>query len=110
VRRRELDHIVAVIGDFFATLPSEEAYRGAQARRLPWAPINAPGELLDFPHLTEDRGAFPEIEVASIGERVRFPGAPYRFSRTPWRASTPPELGEFTPVHEGNHDYAITDR
>lgn len=110
VRRIELDHIVAVISDFFAELPVEEAYRGAQARRLPWAPINAPGELLDFPHLTDDRGAFPAVEVAAISEEVRFAGAPYQFSRTPWRASTPPTLGEFTPVHEGNSEYAITDR
>jgi len=102
VRRVELDHIVDVISAFFATMPSDEAYRGAQARRLPWAPINAPGELYGFEHLTVDREAFAAIDVAPGFEGVRFAGAPYRLSGTPWRTSRPPRLGEHTTTSEGD--------
>lgn len=87
-------HVLDVLGAFVRGLDSEEIYRKGQARRLPWAIVRSPEENLDDPQW-RDRSFFVDVEQPQIGRRVTFPGAPYRFSRTPWRiARRSPLLGE----------------
>ncbi len=70
-----------------------ELYEAAQARRIPFAPVSTMGDLLSSPHLAA-RGFFAELAHPAAG-RLRYPGAPYRFSATPWRLRSPaPLLGE----------------
>lgn len=95
-QRRDDDtlHALDTIAAFVRQLPAEEVYREGQARRLPWATVRSPDENLDDPHWAE-RGFFVAVEQPQIGGKAIYPGAPYRFSRTPWRiARRPPLLGE----------------
>ena len=73
----------------------QELYEAAQQRRVPFAPVSTMGDLLDSPHLRV-RGFFATIEHPQAGA-VTIPGAPYRFSDTPWILRRPaPCLGQHT--------------
>ena len=72
-----------------------ELYEAAQARRVPFAPVSTMGDLLRSEHLAV-RGFFAELSHPAAG-RLRYPGAPYHLSRTPWVLRSPaPLLGEHT--------------
>ena len=87
-------HVAEVIGRFVESLTSEEVYRGGQRLHLPWAPVRSPEENTHDPHW-HDRGFFVAVEHPEIGRTVTYPGAPYRFTRTPWRLRRrAPLLGE----------------
>lgn len=93
-RASRMDHVVAVIARFCAAHDSDHLFREAQARRLPWAPVNSPHELLDDPHLAA-RQAFCTVEHGDVS--LTHPGAPFRMSATPLRPPTPaPRLGQHT--------------
>ena len=62
--------------------------------RLPVGVIYAPEEVLEDGHFRA-RGFPTEVEHEDIGRSVTYPGAPYRFSGTPWRISNrAPHVGE----------------
>ena len=67
-REEEMFHVVDVIGRFCDVHDSEYMFREAQARRLPWAPVNAPEELLQDSHFTEVRGTFVDIASPDGGQ------------------------------------------
>ncbi|WP_432974787.1 CoA transferase [Dactylosporangium sp. CA-233914] len=93
-RARHMDHVVAVIRRFCATQDSQYLFHEAQRRRLPWAVINGPADLLADPHLRE-RGYFAEIADDRRGVRWRHPANPVKLSATPCVApSRAPLLGE----------------
>lgn len=61
--------------------------------RVPLAPVNTIPELVDNAHL-KARDYFVKVEREDTGS-LTYPGAPYKFSATPWRISRPaPRLGE----------------
>jgi crotonobetainyl-CoA:carnitine CoA-transferase CaiB-like acyl-CoA transferase len=75
-------------------LPAIEFFRQAQERGIPVGVVYAPEEVLDDPHFRA-RGFPVEVDHPELGRTVTYPGAPYRFSRTPWRiARRAPRLGE----------------
>jgi crotonobetainyl-CoA:carnitine CoA-transferase CaiB-like acyl-CoA transferase len=77
-------------------LPAVEFFQQAQTRGLPVGVIYAPEEVLDDPHFRA-RGFPTEVAHPELGRRVTYPGAPYRFQRTPWQiARRAPMLGEHT--------------
>ncbi|MDK3257778.1 CaiB/BaiF CoA transferase family protein [Blastococcus capsensis] len=95
-RASRMSHVVAVISRFCAARDSSYLFTEAQKRRLPWAPVNSPHDLLDDPHL-RDRGAYCVVEHEDVGASLTYPGAPYKLSATPWRPPTAaPRLGEHT--------------
>jgi crotonobetainyl-CoA:carnitine CoA-transferase CaiB-like acyl-CoA transferase len=65
-----------------------------RALEIPAAAIGSPEELFDNPHLNAV-GLFETVDTPH--GKVRFPGVPTWFSRTPGRVAGPaPELGEDT--------------
>jgi benzylsuccinate CoA-transferase BbsE subunit len=83
-----------ILQAFFATKTKQEIYAEAQRRRLPLAPVNTPRDLAESPQL-QARDFFVELEHPELAATVRYPGAPYTLSETPWRLrSRPPGLGE----------------
>ena len=53
-----------------------------------------PEEVLDDPQF-KDRGFPVDVEHADLGKTFVYPGAPYRFTASPWRISRrAPHLGE----------------
>jgi crotonobetainyl-CoA:carnitine CoA-transferase CaiB-like acyl-CoA transferase len=90
VRREHAEEIYAELDRWVADQSAEEILAGAQLRRLPFAAVRPPEALLDDPQLTA-RGFFAPI----AGTDVRFPGPPFRMSRTPLVTRAPaPRLGD----------------
>jgi crotonobetainyl-CoA:carnitine CoA-transferase CaiB-like acyl-CoA transferase len=77
-------------------LPAVEFFQQAQGRGLPVGVIYSPEEVLDDPHFRA-RGFPTEVAHPELGRSVTYPGAPYRFLKTPWQiARRAPRLGEHT--------------
>lgn len=73
---------------------AQEFFLGCQRVGLAVGVVNAPEEAYEDPHF-KARGFQVPVYHAAIDRTVRYPGAPYRFTRTPWRISRPaPRLGE----------------
>ncbi len=72
---------------------TDDLYRAAQEKRVPFAPASTLADLVDSPHL-KARGFFVEVAYPQAGT-LKQPGAPYKLSRTPWEIrSSAPTLGQ----------------
>ena len=79
---------------FFATKTKQQAYTEAQHYRVPLAPVQTARDLVESPQL-QARQFFVDIEHPELGTTLRYPGAPYALSVTPWQLRRrPPRLGE----------------
>ena len=88
-----LAHINEVFTRFCAAKGKWDLYEEGQSRRLLIGIVSTPEDLAKNPQL-EAREYYQSIE--SSAGMVRYPGAPYRLSETPWRATRPPQAGEHT--------------
>ncbi len=89
------DALKPMMAEWMAEHTVEELYRTCQNRRVPVAPVSTMGDLLSSKHLNA-RGFFVSFRHPRAGTH-RYPGAPYLFSRTPWRLRrAAPLLGEHT--------------
>jgi benzylsuccinate CoA-transferase BbsE subunit len=80
------------IGDLTARFTVDEIYREGQRRHLAITPVSTAADVADDPHLAA-REWFVALEHRA--GRLRYPGAPYRLSGTPWRLARPaPAVGE----------------
>lgn len=92
-RAKFADELDALQADWLMSHTKEEIFRLAQARAVPATPVYTVAEVAESPHLAE-RGYFVDVEHPVAG-KVRMPGAPYKFSETPWAIRRPaPRLGE----------------
>jgi crotonobetainyl-CoA:carnitine CoA-transferase CaiB-like acyl-CoA transferase len=83
------------LGELFLRIPSQDAYREGQRRRLAITPVNGTLDVVADRHLRARR--FFVTVAQADRSRVRMPGAPYRLSRTPWRiVRRLPRPGEHT--------------
>jgi len=95
------DEITAIFGagrealNFAASrLSAYEFFLGCQRAGMPVGVIYAPEEAYEDPHFVA-RGFQTPVEHPELGRSVRYPGAPYRFEKTPWRiARRAPQLDE----------------
>tara|TARA_Y100001970_G_scaffold270443_1_gene364332 strand:- start:4779 stop:5939 length:1161 start_codon:yes stop_codon:yes gene_type:complete len=84
--------------EFLGThLPAYELFVGLQQRGMACGIVYSPDEMIADPHFIE-RGFPHEIDYETRNARYTHPGAPYRFSNTPWAASRAPHLGEHQAV------------
>jgi crotonobetainyl-CoA:carnitine CoA-transferase CaiB-like acyl-CoA transferase len=75
-------------------LPAVEFFRGAQGAGIPAGVIYAPEEAFEDEHFVA-RGFQQELEHEDLGRSFRYPGAPYRFEKSPWALRRrAPHLGE----------------
>ncbi|MHB8575442.1 MAG: CaiB/BaiF CoA transferase family protein [Dehalococcoidia bacterium] len=75
-------------------LPAYDFFVGGQERGFQFGIIYSPEEALENPHFAA-RGFVVEVEHPEAGRAVRYPGAPYRFEKTPWQVRRcAPLLGE----------------
>jgi len=71
----------------------DEIYHEAQALSCPIGSVTTVEDLLASEQL-KARGFFAEVDHPEMG-RIKFPAAPYIYSKTPWRVERPaPLLGE----------------
>ena len=91
---REVAAVNEVLAAAFASRCKRDLCRDFQARGLIASEVMAPADLLDSDHLRE-RGFFQAIEHPELGERLTYPGAPFKLPLTPWQVSgRAPLLGE----------------
>jgi crotonobetainyl-CoA:carnitine CoA-transferase CaiB-like acyl-CoA transferase len=77
-------------------IDSYDFFVGTQSRGFQCGIIYAPEEVVQDPHFVA-RGFPVEVEHPELGERFIYPGAPYRFSASPWAIQRrAPLLGEHT--------------
>ena len=76
------EHIAEALHNFFPHVTSEEAYRGAQQRGLPWGAVRSVDEILADPHW-EDRGYWVDVEHPELDASFRYPGIWARYSDSP---------------------------
>jgi len=69
---------------FFAGRTKRELFEGALARGIQLAPVNEIPDVAASPQLAA-RNFWQDIYHPSLKATLRFPGAPVRLSRTPWR-------------------------
>jgi len=82
------------LGFVASRLSAYDFFVGAQRAGLPVGVIYAPEEAFEDAHFVA-RGFQTPVEHPELGRSVRYPGAPYRFEKTPWRISRrAPRLGE----------------
>jgi len=93
-RAEHEDVVYAALRAFFAPRRKQDVYHEAQRRRLPLAPVNTAQDLVGSPQLN-DRGFFVDVYHPELHATVRYPGAPYALSETPWQLRRrAPTLGE----------------
>ncbi|MFC1864399.1 CaiB/BaiF CoA transferase family protein [Chloroflexota bacterium] len=93
-RLEQLDHIIEVLERWTRSHTVAELVEKGQLMRFPWAEVSSIPRLMESPQLKE-RGFFVEVEHPESGKKYRFPGAPCKLSRSPWRVGTHvPALGE----------------
>ncbi|MBI2846668.1 MAG: CoA transferase [Chloroflexi bacterium] len=91
---QEIRHIEEVWEAFLMTHTREELYEGCQERGVRLMPVQNAKDLVNDPQLIA-RNFFVDVEHPELGARLKYPGAPYRLSETPWRiAKRAPLIGE----------------
>jgi crotonobetainyl-CoA:carnitine CoA-transferase CaiB-like acyl-CoA transferase len=92
-RLENSDAIEALLVEWLSMRNRKELFDLAQAGHVPVFPVNTPSEVAHNPQYAA-RGYFADCDHPVAG-KVRMPGAPIIFSRTPWRiSSAAPRLGE----------------
>lgn len=97
------DEVTAIFGagrealTFIASrVTAYEFFLGGQRAGVPVGVIYSPEEAFEDPHFVA-RGMQVEVAQPQLDRKVRYPGAPYAFGRTPWTISRPaPTLGQHT--------------
>jgi benzylsuccinate CoA-transferase BbsE subunit len=81
---------------FAASRRKLDLYEQGQARRIPICPVHTPKDILESRQL-EFRNFFVTQQHPQTDRLMTVPGAPYRFSATPWKSGgVSPRLGEHT--------------
>jgi crotonobetainyl-CoA:carnitine CoA-transferase CaiB-like acyl-CoA transferase len=92
-RARFKDALVILLSEWSEQYTKEEILKIGRAGRVPIAPAYSAADIFNSEHLKE-RDYFVEIDHPEIG-KAKYPGAPYRFSETPWEIKKrAPLLGE----------------
>ncbi|MFH1124761.1 MAG: CoA transferase [Pseudomonadota bacterium] len=93
-RTDHMDHVLEVVERWTGLFTMKDLFELGQAMRFPWAPVQAPEEIIGCPHLAK-RGYFTKVERAGGNNPILFPGLPFRFSRPVGRRRTnAPAKGE----------------
>ena len=78
-RLTHIDHVLDVLGKWTMTHNRGELFEVGQLMHFPWAPVFSPMDVVDSPQL-KARGFFVDIDHPEIGDSLRYPGLPYKFS------------------------------
>jgi len=95
-RAEHAEHLFDVLDEWVKNYTCDELLKRAQTLRLPYASVRHPEALFADEQLAA-RGYFVEVHHPELHRSFRYPGAPYLFTRSPWRVyRRPPLLGEHT--------------
>lgn len=87
------DEADALLAPWLMSHTKADIFDSGQAMRIPLTPVNTIAEVVNDSQLNT-RGFFVEFDRAEVGT-LKYPGAPYKMSKTPWQIERPaPLLGE----------------
>lgn len=87
------DEADALLAPWLMSHTKADIFDSGQAMRIPLTPVNTIAEVVNDSQLNT-RGFFVEFDRAEVGT-LKYPGAPYKMSKTPWQIQRPaPLLGE----------------
>lgn len=87
------EEVDALLAPWFLERTRKELFELFEENAIPFAPVYNMGDEFQEPHLIE-REFFIEIDREETGT-LKYPGAPYKLSKTPWALKKPaPLLGE----------------
>ena len=93
VRASNWDALRPFMEEWISQWNTDDLYRAAQAKRIPFAPASTLADLVDSNHL-KARGFFVEVAHPQAGT-YKQAGAPYKLGKTPWEIRSPaPTLGQ----------------
>jgi crotonobetainyl-CoA:carnitine CoA-transferase CaiB-like acyl-CoA transferase len=93
-RLKQIDHIIEVLARWTRSHTVAELVEKGQLMRFPWAEVTPISKLMDSPQL-RGRDFWVEVEHPETGKKYRYPGAPCKLSRSPWRVgSRVPGIGQ----------------
>jgi len=87
------DSLLPLIEEWTTQYTKAEVFEMTKTRSIPVGPARSMSEVMDTEQF-KVRDFFAEIEHPETG-RITYPGAPFKFSRTPWAIRSPaPLLGQ----------------
>ena len=87
------DELDGLLEPWLMKYTMEEIFEMCQQRHIPFAPVRSISKAANDSHFKE-RSYFEEIERKETGT-IKYPGAPYKLSKTPWKVERPaPMFGE----------------
>jgi benzylsuccinate CoA-transferase BbsF subunit len=94
VTAQEMESWEKLFGRFLLKHTKAALLEQAVRRRLFLLPVHTPREVRED-HQLESRDFWVEVEHPELGGSLSYPGAPYKFQRTPWRIGRrAPLIGE----------------
>jgi len=81
-RVQHLDHIIETLKHWTKTHTTTELFELGQLMHFPWAPVASSKEIVGSPQL-KARGFFVSVAHPEANASFTYPGASYRFSRSP---------------------------
>lgn len=92
--RKALDYVESTWAAFLKTHTREELFIGAQTRGVRLMVVREANDIVNNQNL-KARDYFVDVAHPELGTSLKYPGAPYRLSGTPWRLlKRAPLLGE----------------
>ena len=103
------EEVDALVAPWFLERTKRELFELFEKNAIPFAPLYNMKDEINDPHLKK-REFFAMIERKETGV-LKYPGAPYKFSKTPWELNRPaPLLGEHNvEIYCGRMGYARED-
>ncbi len=87
------DEVDSLVQTWLLDHTKDEIFQICREKQITFAPVRSVAEVAHDPHF-EARGYFVEADRKYAGT-LRYPGAPYKLSETPWELGSPaPTLGQ----------------
>ncbi len=107
-RMKHMEEFNALVGAWTSEHTSAEIEKAGIEFGVPCSPVRTPLDVVGDEQLAF-RQFFVELDHPAAG-RLKYPGAPHKFSQTPWSARTPaPLLGEHNSEVYGKLGYGLQD-
>jgi crotonobetainyl-CoA:carnitine CoA-transferase CaiB-like acyl-CoA transferase len=90
MRQNHIFELTDLLAVWTIDYTAEELFYMLQSHKCPAVPVNSAEQVYRSPHV-ESRGFFIDIEHPKTG-KLKYPGAPFLFSETPWKVASPAPL------------------
>jgi crotonobetainyl-CoA:carnitine CoA-transferase CaiB-like acyl-CoA transferase len=86
-REKNIDHIIEILEKWTRNHRVNELVEPGQLMHFPWANVASIPEIVNDPQL-KARGFLVEAMDTASGKPYKYPGAPFKMSRSPWQINS----------------------